>query len=284
MTSLIAPCSSPLAYTLSFNNATGEVTITWAPPISNGSSPIVQYKIYRATSTAGPWTLQTTVDHNAAKSYTHSSNGAVYYYKIIPVTSRENRITSVDTGTIMAANVTSKPLALTATGAAPSTLLSWTPPSSVNWGAITTYKIYRGTVSGSLTYLATTPDTSPTYTDTTGAVGTTYIYAVTAQNVAGESPSSDEAAVLVVTLTRLTSSKVRFEWNVVPAGATATEISFYNGVSGEVRMTPGISGLYFDYEEMPFSGSAWSNPPTAFELWLKFNDGVTTYFTFPIPA
>ena len=101
----------------------------------------------------------------------------------------------------------SAPQTLTAVGGDSQVSLSWSAPASNGGSAVTAYKIYRSTVSGSETLLASPAGTGTTYTDGTAANGTTYYYKVTAVNAAGEGILSNEAsatpaAPLVPALTR----------------------------------------------------------------------------------
>lgn len=80
------------------------------------------------------------------------------------------------------------PTTLTVTGNAPITL-SWNSVSGA-----TSYNVYRGTISGSLstkTRLATN-DNATTYTDMSATVGITYYYQVTAEDSNGVSDASNE--------------------------------------------------------------------------------------------
>jgi fibronectin type 3 domain-containing protein len=69
-----------------------------------------------------------------------------------------------------------------------SVALGWTPPTDDGGAPVTAYKVYRRLGTGTPALLATT--SSPSYTDASGAVGTTYTYTVTATNSAGESVPS----------------------------------------------------------------------------------------------
>jgi len=80
------------------------------------------------------------------------------------------------------------PTGLSATAGNLSVSLSWTPPS----GTVTSYNVYRGTSSGSETWLASTTGSVTTYTDATVANGTAYYYYVTAVNAPAESGQSSE--------------------------------------------------------------------------------------------
>src|SRR5262249_52821170 len=80
------------------------------------------------------------------------------------------------------------------TGAAPGTnsvSLAWSAPSSNGGSAITNYKVYRSTASGTETLLTTLGNVT-SFTDTGLAAGVTYYYQVTAVNAPGESARSNE--------------------------------------------------------------------------------------------
>jgi len=68
--------------------------------------------------------------------------------------------------------------------------LTWTAPTSNGGSAITGYRIYRGTATGTETLLATVGNVT-TWTDTSASSGT-YFYEVTAVNAVGESARSNE--------------------------------------------------------------------------------------------
>jgi hypothetical protein len=68
--------------------------------------------------------------------------------------------------------------------------LTWTVPSDNGGSAIVSYKIYRAVLGGSPTLFATVSASNLTYVDTTGTVGTNYIYYVVAVNGEGAGPSS----------------------------------------------------------------------------------------------
>src|SRR5207245_1246945 len=102
--------------------------------------------------------------------------------------------------------------------------LTWSQPAS-NGAPITGYKIYRGTASGSETFLATTAGT--TYTDASGALGTTYYYEVTATNSVGESTRSNEVSATPV-------GPVFQQYQAVPVGSSPKAVAV-GDVTGDGR-------------------------------------------------
>jgi hypothetical protein len=92
------------------------------------------------------------------------------------------------------ATAPSAPQGLGATAGNAQVALSWSAPASNGGSAVTGYKIYRSTSSGSETLLASPPGTGTSYTDSSAANGTTYYYKVSALNAVGEGPLSNEAS------------------------------------------------------------------------------------------
>ncbi len=90
------------------------------------------------------------------------------------------------------------PSNLVATVSGKSVILTWDPPSFNGGSQIASYQVYRSTASRGA-QRAVAVNSGTTYTDTTVALGFTYIYKVTAINSVGESqPSADAVASLAV--------------------------------------------------------------------------------------
>jgi len=170
------------------------VSLTWSPPSSNGGSPITNYKIYRST-TGGGETPQATIGNVLTYSDTAVTNGVTYYYEV-------SALNNVGEGP-RSSEASATPIAPTTAPGAPRDLgavagdatvaLAWSSPSSDGGSAITNYKVYRGTISGQLSLLATLPNVL-SYTDSAVTNGQTYYYKVTAVNAVGEGPRSNEAS------------------------------------------------------------------------------------------
>ncbi len=121
-------------------------------------------------------------------SYTFPNNGI---YKI-QFSSDWNQITAVNNQPVIT-NPPLAPLNLQATAGNGQVNLAWSAPSSNGGAPITSYTIYKSTVQGQETKSVTLTNTSTSYTDTSVTNGQTYYYTITATNIAGESPQSNEA-------------------------------------------------------------------------------------------
>jgi fibronectin type 3 domain-containing protein len=172
---------------------TGTVALAWSPPSSNGGSAITGYRIYRSTS-SGSETLLTAVGNVTSWTDTGVTNGTTYYYKVSALNSAGESVSSNERSATPTAAATA-PGPPTLTGASAGrhggVALTWSAPTSNGGSAITGYRVYRGTSSGSETLLTTLGNVT-SWTDANAASGTTYYYQVTAVNAAGESPRSNE--------------------------------------------------------------------------------------------
>jgi fibronectin type 3 domain-containing protein len=186
------PPSAPQGLSATPGDAT--VTLTWSAPSSDGGSPITNYKIFRGTSSNGE-TLLTTIGNVLTYTDTAVTNGVTYYYKVSAVNSvgegpRSNEASATP---VASTTVPGAPRDLGAVAGDATVALAWSSPASDGGSAITNYKVYRGTISGQLSLLATLPNVL-SYTDSAVTNGQTYYYKVTAVNAVGEGPRSNEAS------------------------------------------------------------------------------------------
>ena len=192
--------------------SSGKPMLTW-----NAVSGATSYKVYRATSQNGTYSLLGTV---TATSYTNTGAkaGVTYYYKVKAVNSAgESAYSNTVSGR---ATVTTLTMGHSSTSGKPQ--LTWKAVSGA-----TSYKVYRATTkNGAYSVINTTK--ARTYTNTGAALGTTYYYKVEALNAAGKSlgfsavVEGKVAPVLAVGYSSV-SGKPQLTWKAVP-GATEYQV------------------------------------------------------------
>ena len=202
------------------NSATsGKPMLTW-----DAVDGATSYKVYRATSQNGTYSLLGTV---TATSYinTGAKDGVTYYYKVKAVNSAgESPYSNIVSG---------QSKAVTPKSAAPVVKIGHSASSGkpmLTWNAVdgaASYKVYRATAkNGAYSVINTTK--ALTYTNTGAALGTTYYYKVEALNAAGKSLGFSDvvegkvAPVLAVGYSSV-SGKPQLTWKAVP-GATEYQV------------------------------------------------------------
>ncbi len=219
--------------------ASGKPMLTW-----NAVSGATSYKVYRATSQNGTYSLLGTVTTN---SYTNTGAkaGTTYWYKVKAVNSAgESAYSNVVSGQVKSTGqttVTTLTLGHSSTSGKPQ--LTWKAVSGA-----ASYKVYRATTkTGAYTVINTTK--ALTYTNTGAALGTTYYYKVEALNAAGKSMGFSAvvegkvAPVLAVGYSSV-SGKPQLTWKAVPG---ATEYQVYRSTqqnSGYTKINTTTSTSY----------------------------------------
>ena len=192
--------------------SSGKPMLTW-----NAVSGATSYKVYRATSQNGTYSLLGTV---TATSYTNTGAkaGVTYYYKVKAVNSAgESAYSNVVSGKT---TVTTLTMGHSASSGKPQ--LTWKAVSGA-----ASYRVYRATTkNGAYSVINTTK--ALTYTNVGAALGTTYYYKVEALNAAGKSMGFSAVAegkvapVLAVGYSSV-SGKPQLTWKAVP-GATEYQV------------------------------------------------------------
>ena len=208
----VAPKLSAPVVKIGHSASSGKPMLTW-----NAVSSATSYKVYRATSQNGTYSLLGTV---TATSYTNTGAkaGTTYYYKVKAVNSAgESAYSNIVSGR---ATVTTLTLGHSSTSGKPQ--LTWKAVSGA-----ASYKVYRATAkNGAYSVINTTK--ALTYTNVGAALGTTYYYKVEALNAAGKSLGFSDvvegkvAPVLAVGYSSV-SGKPQLTWKAVP-GATEYQV------------------------------------------------------------
>ena len=216
-----AVTSKPAAPVVKIGNSatSGKPMLTW-----NAVSGATSYKVYRATSQNGTYSLLGSVTTTTYVN-TGAKDGVTYYYKVKAVNSAgESAYSNTVSG--QSKSVTPKPSAPvvkighSATSGKP--MLTW---NAVDGAA--SYKVYRATAkNGAYSVINTT--NALTYTNTGAALGTTYYYKVEALDASGKSLGFSDvvegkvAPVLAVGYSSV-SGKPQLTWKAVP-GATEYQV------------------------------------------------------------
>ena len=208
----VTPKPSAPVVKIGHSASSGKPMLTW-----NAVSGATSYKVYRATSQNGTYSLLGTV---TATSYTNTGAkaGTTYYYKVKAVNSAgESAYSNVVSGR---ATVTTLTMGHSSTSGKPQ--LTWKAVSGA-----ASYKVYRATTkNGAYSVINTTK--ALTYTNVGAALGTTYYYKVEALNASGKSlgfsavVEGKVAPVLAVGYSSV-SGKPQLTWKAVP-GATEYQV------------------------------------------------------------
>jgi N-acetylneuraminic acid mutarotase/fibronectin type 3 domain-containing protein len=166
-------------------------SLTWTAPLSDGGSPVTNYRIYRGTVSGGE-TLLLEVGNVTAHLDTGLTNGVMYFYQVSAVnfageSARSNETSDTPRTTPSAAQ------SLTARSGDARVTLDWREPASDGGSPVTNYRIYRGTTAGGAVFFVEVDDIL-SYTDAGLTNGATYYYQVSAVNAIGEGPRSSEVA------------------------------------------------------------------------------------------
>ena len=208
----VAPKPAAPVVKIGNSSTSGKPQLTW-----NAVSGATSYKVYRATSQNGTYSLLGTV---TTTSYTNTGAkaGTTYYYKVKAVNSAgESAYSNVVSGKT---TVTTLTMGHSASSGKPQ--LTWKAVSGA-----ASYKVYRATAkNGAYSVINTTK--ALTYTNVGAALGTTYYYKVEALNAAGKSMGFSAivegkvAPVLAVGYSSV-SGKPQLTWKAVP-GATEYQV------------------------------------------------------------
>jgi len=180
------PPSAPLNLAASAGNT--QVTLTWEAPSSDGGTPITGYRIYAGASSSGKSLVAQTGIQLTFVDW-GLTNGQPRFYEVAAMNSAGEGAKSNE-ASATPRTVPGQPTDFKAVAGNGQVTLSWTAPSEDGGSQVTAYKVYRGTLSGQLTLLATLGDVL-TYSDTGLTNGQVYYYMTSAVSSFGDGPGSN---------------------------------------------------------------------------------------------
>jgi titin len=149
----------------------------------------------------------------------------------------------------------SEPISLTASDGATYVNLSWSPPASTGDAPVIYYRVYRGAIPDGETFLIEIGNITY-FNDTNVIGGDVYYYKVTAVNIYGEGPLSDEAAGFPISkpsaplglMAASGDSYVDLTWNPPSSdgGTPITNYTIYRGTS------PGVKAFLIEIGNITF--------------------------------
>ena len=243
------PPQSPSA---SAGNTT--VDVTWSTPSTDGGSPVTNYEIYRGTSPGGESKIAEVGNTPLTFHDSGLTNGQTYYYKVSAKNAVGEGSLSSETSATPQPPPPVPPSAPTLVSATPGNAqvsLSWSAPTSNGGAPVTNYTIYRGTTTGTETFLVTVGNVT-SYIDAGLTNGQTYFYEVAAVNVAGTGPKSNERSA-TPQAANFTVSGSPSSRSVARGGTTTYSITLTasGGFSGLVSLSasvkPSAKGTSFSF-------------------------------------
>ncbi|MFW9990806.1 MAG: SBBP repeat-containing protein [Candidatus Odinarchaeota archaeon] len=172
-----------------------QVLLAWGPPVTDGNSPVLSYRVYRSTTSGSGHSFRAEVSGTAYLDPA-AAPGTPYYYMVTAVNGLGESLYSAEvSATVPGApplTVPGAPADLACYAGAGFAYLIWSAPASDGGSPVAGYRVYRGTSSGNYLLLGLTTGTD--FNDTTVTGGIAYYYAVTAVNAVGESPYSNQAS------------------------------------------------------------------------------------------
>ncbi|MGC4114778.1 MAG: glycosyl hydrolase family 18 protein [Myxococcales bacterium] len=256
------PTPPPAPSGLVATASTGAVGLSWS-----SVSGATGYSVYRASSATGAWASITATPVTSTSFQDAAvSAGSTYWYAVSATNSAgEGAKSSAASATVPAApppppSLPAAPTGLSAAAAASSVTLSWASTSGA-----TGYSVYRATSQGGA-WFAVTPAllTATSFQDNAVSAGSTYWYAVSASNSAGEGPKSATASATVPAATPATTWIYRdalaspwADWSWAPRTLTSTS-PVYAGSYAISSAMGAWQGLYFSHSAgfVPESGAS----------------------------
>lgn len=194
-----SPPTAPTAFATATGPGTTNVTLSWAAPVHNGLAPILDYRVYRASSWTGPFTLHATVS-GSTFSYVDAIGtiNTTFAYKVSALNVHgEGEATAVHNAST--AHRSSAPMNVTAAQVFPVSglLITWDRPLDTGGIPVMAWNVYRSIDGGAFNiYVSITPQFMR-YHEERCPIQSTCAYQVAALSALGVGTRSDPTDALM---------------------------------------------------------------------------------------
>lgn len=233
-------------------------TLTWSAPASNGGSPVFAYRVERASSSAGPWTVD--ADTSGLWFNKSVSLPSTSFFRV----SAKNAEGYGPPATVSTSIRTppGEPTSVTVTPSATGATITWTAPADLGSPALSGYDVVVRDSVGALAWTGTGL-TATTATATGLNPGTAYTAQVTAKN----SWAVTAAAAVSFTTTAQVSAPLQPSLAVSTSGAKASLTLTVNAAEAQAIKDKLASGEYvYLFEYSPNSGASYSRLPSSLRI------------------
>ena len=266
--------SPPVTGLSGYLSPSDSMIINWTAPITDGGYPITEYRVYRGTSSGGPYTYIGSNDSALGFEDTTVVLLTTYYYVVTSVNSAGESAYSEELK-VRAAKVPFKPENVTVTTGYGYANLTWDEPYD-NGFPIYAYYIYRAEASSG-PYFVVGSTNKTFYLDQTVSNAETYYYRITAINEQGESSFSDTVIAVIgsvpgkpATLEAMPhDSMVSLSWTVpdIDGGFPIIKYNIYRSINSDSNFT-----LYADTNQTAINDTEVTNGLLYYYVVTAVND------------
>ncbi|MCT4597260.1 MAG: hypothetical protein N4A50_05205 [Vallitalea sp.] len=226
---------------LSIENGNKSVNITWS-----SAKGAFTYKVKRATTSAGPYTL--VADNITGTTYTDTNltNGISYYYVISAVNSKGESNNSPEVIALPDITKPNSPTGINVSTSDKRITITWNKADNAD-----SYIVKKSTTAGGPYSVVANDLTKTMYTESGLTNGTSYYYIIIAKNKKGESkPSSEIEAIPGISkpkniIIQVVDKQIKLSWDPV-ANAEVYKIKRAENIDGPYTIiSDGVSGTNY---------------------------------------
>jgi titin len=259
----VVPAAVPGAPTnVTATTASGQVTVTWTPPLDDGGNPITTYTV---TASGGGGSI---LSPDEMAVFTQLAPGISYTFTVFATNAVGNGAVSAPSNAVTPITVPGAPTGVTAIAGDGQATVSWTQPAEDGGSPITWYFV-SSTPGGRYTLSSSTTAVVSLLTD-----GTSYTFRVYAINAIGSGPYSSPSNAVVPVASMAPGPPTNVHASAADSQATVTWTDPTNN-GGSLITSYTVTGSGSDGSTPSLTVSA----PATSAVLTSLADGVTYTFT-----